>query len=127
MKDTLDYDPKVNAHVVNLRRLIEPDAALVWINIKLGTRPLNLTESAFNVAKNQIDQGYCVFCVLGRHRLYGLAHKNDVGTGATFYLAIKNSGYTAKLRTLCFNCNLGRYNNGGLCPHQTSKEYSKAT
>lgn len=26
------------------------------------------------------------------------------------------------LRTLCYNCNLGRFRNGGVCPHKQSKE-----
>jgi ribosomal protein L32 len=38
--------------------------------------------------------------------------------GVNFYRWLKKSGWPAGYQTLCYNCNLGRYLNGGVCPHQ---------
>jgi hypothetical protein len=29
-------------------------------------------------------------------------------------------GFPDGFQTLCFNCNVGKYKNGGVCPHQST-------
>lgn len=41
------------------------------------------------------------------------------GTG--LYLYLKKKKYPKNVQILCFNCNIGRQNNGGVCPHQSHK------
>jgi hypothetical protein len=38
--------------------------------------------------------------------------------GAMYYLAIIKAGFPDDLQILCFNCNLGRQMNKGICPHK---------
>lgn len=44
------------------------------------------------------------------------AHKNTPHC----YFVLKRAGFptTPAIQVLCFNCNLGRENNGGICPHK---------
>lgn len=51
-----------------------------------------------------------------RHRLAILGRKNG-GSGA-FYCALAKAGFPAGMQVLCWNCNLGRQRNGGVCPHK---------
>jgi hypothetical protein len=52
-------------------------------------------------------------------------HVNDDGhvqrrqglTGLTLFRWLQKNNYPPGYRVLCFNCNLGRYRNGGICPH----------
>jgi len=42
----------------------------------------------------------------------------NIKTMAQFYRWIILHRYPKSLRLLCFNCNCGRYRNGGICPHK---------
>lgn len=42
--------------------------------------------------------------------------------GAHYVKWLKTNGYPSGLRVLCHNCNLGRWINGGTCPHEASLE-----
>jgi len=46
------------------------------------------------------------------------------GTGTTFYLWVEKNGYPEGFQVLCHNCNVGRYINGGICPHEQRREAS---
>jgi hypothetical protein len=35
---------------------------------------------------------------------------------------LKKRGYPPGYRVLCFNCNRGRYLNGGVCPHEIERD-----
>ena len=50
----------------------------------------------------------------------GAAHRREVGTqgGTHFYSWLKREGYPSGYQILCYNCNAGRYQNGGVCPHK---------
>lgn len=37
------------------------------------------------------------------------------------YLDLKRRGFPPVLQVSCHNCNMGRYRNGGVCPHQAAK------
>jgi hypothetical protein len=51
----------------------------------------------------------------------GGAHRRTVGTTAMVMLDIIKHGFPADYQLLCFNCNLGRYFNGGTCPHKEAQ------
>jgi hypothetical protein len=50
----------------------------------------------------------------GRERMNGPARSH-------FYRWLKGRGYPPGYRVLCFNCNHGRYLNGGVCPHEEQR------
>jgi hypothetical protein len=47
----------------------------------------------------------------------GRKHQLEVGVGFRFYLWVQKH-LPKNLRVLCHNCNMGRFLNGGTCPHQ---------
>ena len=40
------------------------------------------------------------------------------GTGNSFYMWLIRRGFPVGFQVLCFNCNIGRSMNGGICPHK---------
>lgn len=48
----------------------------------------------------------------------GRAHRRAVGGGLGILLDIIKRGFPPDFQLLCFNCNLGRQWNGGVCPHK---------
>lgn len=70
----------------------------------------------------------CACCgVSGSLHFLTLDHINDDGKedrkihglGAVFYAKMKRLGYPPHLQVLCWNCNLGKRDNGGTCPHKS--------
>jgi hypothetical protein len=71
--------------------------------------------------------GYvCVCCGETNKMFLTLDHINNNGsTSEVFgskrtslrYYKLYKSGYAEQLQVLCYNCNCGRYRNGGTCPH----------
>jgi hypothetical protein len=49
----------------------------------------------------------------------GRAHRQEVGGGVQLWRLIIKAGFPDDFRLLCYNCNLGRYHNGGICPHKS--------
>lgn len=47
----------------------------------------------------------------------GAKHRRQIGQKSILVWLAKN-GFPDGYQTLCWNCNLGRYRNGGVCPHQ---------
>lgn len=43
------------------------------------------------------------------------------GGGVHIYSRIRKEGYPATYRVLCWNCNCGRAQNGGICPHEAKR------
>ncbi len=72
----------------------------------------------------------CVCCGEAIDRFLTIDHINsdgshrrkDHGSGLDFYRWIIKNDYPSDLQTLCFNCNLGRALNGGVCPHEEGSE-----
>lgn len=71
--------------------------------------------------------GKCECCGETEQRFLQIDHsKNDggsdrkigLGTGRLYRWLKANHYPTDRFRLLCANCNLGRYLNGGVCPHQ---------
>ena len=46
--------------------------------------------------------------------------------GSNLYGWLAANNFPNGFRVLCFNCNVGRYINGGLCPHEARKNESAA-
>jgi hypothetical protein len=47
----------------------------------------------------------------------GRKDRREKKSGGSFYRWIINNNFPDYLQILCWNCNCGRYRNGGICPH----------
>ena len=47
----------------------------------------------------------------------GAPHRREIGGSANLLVWLRRKGYPPGFQILCFNCNLGRALNGGICPH----------
>jgi len=45
---------------------------------------------------------------------------NGKNIGSAFYDWLKKQGYPEGYQLLCFNCNLGKHRNKGICPHKVN-------
>jgi len=72
--------------------------------------------------------GFCTCCGEGNPLFLTMDHVNNDGhldrhqlgktqSSHSFYLQLRREPVRDDLQVLCFNCNLGRSMNGGLCPH----------
>jgi len=75
----------------------------------------------------------CVCCGETNHMFLTMDHIHGDGSqkrktveprGALFYAWIVKNSFPDYLRILCYNCNCGRYRNGGMCPHGDIQEKS---
>jgi hypothetical protein len=50
----------------------------------------------------------------------GNKHRTEIGLhgGVEFYRWLKRNDYPKEFQVLCWNCNIGRAQNGGICPHK---------
>jgi hypothetical protein len=60
--------------------------------------------------------GELELCFLGLDHINNDGNKETV-SGHRLYRKLRKAGYPPGFRVLCHNCNLGRYLNGGTCPH----------
>jgi hypothetical protein len=51
----------------------------------------------------------------------GRAHRQSLNGGTMLYLDIIRRGFPDEFQLLCYNCNLGRAYNGGVCPHKDDR------
>jgi hypothetical protein len=53
----------------------------------------------------------------------GNAHRKTLSRkgGIDFYVWVRANEFPNVLRILCWNCNIGRYHNGGICPHEETR------
>lgn len=72
--------------------------------------------------------GKCVCCSEQIEMLLTIDHKLNDGachrhrpgyTAAQFYRKIVEENFPDIYQLLCWNCNYGKFRNGGICPHQT--------
>ncbi len=57
----------------------------------------------------------------------GTQHRKSlVQSGTTIYRWIIKNNFPKGFQVLCLNCNMGRYLNGGICPHQQQVEINKS-
>jgi len=53
----------------------------------------------------------------------GSTHRKTINSGHQFHLWLRKRNWPKdNFRLLCYNCNCGRQNNGGICPHELEKE-----
>lgn len=54
----------------------------------------------------------------------GAAHRREIGkaSGINCYRWARRNDWPAIFQVACFNCNSGRHQNGGICPHQEQRE-----
>ena len=52
-------------------------------------------------------------------REHGTGKKNGKYKGVALYRFLIKNNYPTGIQTACFNCNMGRRINGGICPHKT--------
>lgn len=56
----------------------------------------------------------------------GAEHRKEVSAGIVLFRWLVANDFPETFRILCFNCNSGRYHNGGVCPHEMSRlNYTK--
>lgn len=52
----------------------------------------------------------------------GAAHRAQLKPGTSIYRWLEKNGYPQdRFQILCWNCNMGRSRNGGICPHMDQK------
>ena len=53
----------------------------------------------------------------------GADHRREIGNknGAWIYKWLVDNSFPDNFQTLCWNCNMGKHRNGGICPHEESK------
>lgn len=54
----------------------------------------------------------------------GKAHRQEIN-GNTYFWLKKNNYPKDNFRLLCYNCNIGRAKNGGICPHEEERNAKK--
>lgn len=74
----------------------------------------------------------CACCGEANPKFFTIDHVNNDGhierknkvytSGSMFYRKIVRENFPANYQILCYNCNLGRARNGGICPHQECPE-----
>jgi hypothetical protein len=72
--------------------------------------------------------GKCVCCGESHFGFLTMDHPNNdgaehrrktgCGTGVKFYQWLRKNGYPKEFQILCWNCNCGKRDNGGVCPHK---------
>ena len=65
--------------------------------------------------------GEKIFLFLSADHINGGGTKHSKETKGNIYRWAKVNGYPKILQTMCYNCNCGRYFNGGTCPHKDKK------
>lgn len=68
--------------------------------------------------------GMCFCCGEDNEMFLSIDHKNGGGNqhrkkkNQKIYREIRDQGFPDIYQILCYNCNWGKYRNGGICPHQ---------
>ena len=93
------------------------------------------SKRVFAVLKTAVFDAYgrvCVCCGEDEPGFLTIDHTENDGaemrrngthgrSGTAFYQWLRKSGFPPNFQTLCYNCNLGKHRNGGVCPHQSGK------
>jgi hypothetical protein len=48
----------------------------------------------------------------------GAKHRREIGGSSGLQIWIEKNNYPKDFQILCYNCNVGKYLNGGVCPHK---------
>lgn len=100
---------------------------------KKGQNDINRKKRLLEL-KTQVLEHYgteCACCGESHIILLGVDHINNDGKetrsksgkyrlrGESLYRFLIQNGFPEGIQILCFNCNIGRQNNGGECPHSS--------
>ena len=58
------------------------------------------------------------FLTLDHTKGGGRQHRKQLGGGDKVWAWLRRNGFPPGYRVLCYNCNVGRAANGGVCPHE---------
>lgn len=65
------------------------------------------------------DERLVSFLTIDHVRNDGNSHRQEIGTsGSAVYIWLKRNGFPEGFQVLCWNCNLGKALNAGVCPHR---------
>ncbi len=51
-----------------------------------------------------------------------MLREQGISSGIRFYSWLKRSGFPEGYQVFCMNCNVAKYRNNGICPHEEAKE-----
>ena len=86
-------------------------------------------KGSYEVKRARVYSAYgdkCACCGETNQKFLSIDHVNQDGydlrpfhgKGRQLFTHIEREGYPDSFQLLCFNCNLGRARNGGVCPHK---------
>lgn len=55
----------------------------------------------------------------------GTQHRKEIGGCVRFYPWLKANNFPPGYQILCANCNVAKYLNGGVCPHEEERQALK--
>ena len=102
----------------------------IWLTTLEGIQWRRQHQKTYNAKLRQLvldAYGHiCACCHETADRFLTIDHINGDGkiqrtehrTGISFYRWLKRKKFPSGFQTLCFNCNIGRALNGGICPHK---------
>ena len=73
---------------------------------------------------NCCNENNLIFLTIDHINNDGAKHRKEINKGINsmssynFYRWLINNNYPNGFQVLCFNCNIGKYHNGGICPHK---------
>ncbi|MDG6898112.1 MAG: hypothetical protein JRN24_00095 [Nitrososphaerota archaeon] len=113
-KETMHKPPNTDETIFQGTRAAERDSENNYVRAKKTNREL----------RAKVIAGYgnrCICCGESRLKFLNVDHVdgNDGRRGAYLLRYIIRHNFPPQYRVLCFNCNLGREMNGGICPHST--------
>jgi len=67
---------------------------------------------------NCCGEKHIVFLTIDHINNDGAEHRKKLGSAAHVYNWLIRNNFPEGYQVLCYNCNCGRYKNGGVCPHK---------
>lgn len=103
--------------------------------VGMQKRNVNYQNRVRRAAFNAYGGAICACCGEIEEMFLSLDHIHDDGSkhrkaiekeygSNNIYVWLKKNNYPPGFQVLCQNCNIGRFRNGGICPHQTQPEPS---
>lgn len=93
------------------------------------TRLKELTLSKYGSVCGCCGEADSTFLSIDHINNDGAQHRRElesenVSSGESFYRWLRRQDWPKGYQTLCFNCNHGRFINGGICPHEEIRPYA---
>ena len=103
-----------------------------WCRTKQRIRQKRTRDELKREVYAHYGNGKCACCGETEWTFLTIDHINNDGTkhrkelryhsacGHGFYVWLRKNKYPEGFQILCQNCNVGKWRNGGICPHQTN-------